>query len=239
MLDAEAPLSISERRAMLQSNVDAAGERGSTGNLTSDKKTQPKFGGASGDCCVVCKKSVYPLEKAVADERVYHKACIRCTQCNKQLSLGNYAAIQGMFFCKPHYKQTFALKGNYNDGFGIQKHEKALNYVPGGGPASLTAATTSTTNAVAAAAAAAPAVSAVQARKPSKDLTSASPLPSDACPMCNKAVYIVDKVALDGISMHKGCFRCAQCKIQLQIGKSHKVNGAYYCRTHYQDASKA
>jgi len=32
------------------------------------------------------------------------------------LKLGNYAALEGKFYCKPHFKQLFALKGNYNEG---------------------------------------------------------------------------------------------------------------------------
>jgi hypothetical protein len=33
------------------------------------------------------------------------------------LQLGNYAALNGVFYCKPHFKQLFAVKGNYSDGF--------------------------------------------------------------------------------------------------------------------------
>jgi hypothetical protein len=28
---------------------------------------------------------------------------------------------QGVYFCKPHFKQLFALKGNYSEGFGKNK----------------------------------------------------------------------------------------------------------------------
>ncbi|KAJ3388836.1 Xin actin-binding repeat-containing protein 2 [Lobulomyces angularis] len=72
---------------------------------------------AKKDVCIVCEKSVFQLEKAVADEKVYHKSCLRCGHCNKILSLGNYAALNGTMYCKPHFKQLFALKGNYSDGF--------------------------------------------------------------------------------------------------------------------------
>jgi len=37
------------------------------------------------------------------------------------LSLGNYASLDGRLYCKPHFKQLFALKGNYNEGFGKEK----------------------------------------------------------------------------------------------------------------------
>lgn len=38
--------------------------------------------------------------------------------------LGNYAALQGQFYCKPHFKQLFKKKGNYDEGFGRQQHKK-------------------------------------------------------------------------------------------------------------------
>jgi len=54
----------------------------------------------------------------------YHKSCFRCGECNKILSLGNYAALKGVYYCKPHFKQLFALKGNYDEGFGHEQHKK-------------------------------------------------------------------------------------------------------------------
>jgi hypothetical protein len=58
---------------------------------------------------------------AIADDLAYHKTCLRCFQCNKVLSLGNYAALQGQMYCKPHFKQLFLLKGNYSEGENDQK----------------------------------------------------------------------------------------------------------------------
>ena len=65
--------------------------------------------------CSVCEKTVYPLEKIEADGKKYHKTCFKCEQCKKTLSLGTYAALQGKFYCKPHFKQLFKLKGNYDE----------------------------------------------------------------------------------------------------------------------------
>jgi hypothetical protein len=46
-----------------------------------------------------------------------HKSCLRCGHCSKVLQLGNYASLNQVFYCKPHFKQLFAVKGNYTDGF--------------------------------------------------------------------------------------------------------------------------
>jgi hypothetical protein len=37
--------------------------------------------------------------------------------------LGNYTANDGQIYCKPHFLQLFALKGNYSAGFGLDDHK--------------------------------------------------------------------------------------------------------------------
>lgn len=39
-------------------------------------------------------------------------------------SLGSYAALEGEFYCKPHYQQLFKSKGNYDEGFGRRQHKE-------------------------------------------------------------------------------------------------------------------
>lgn len=60
----------------------------------------------------------------MADDRVFHKQCLRCTHCKSQLKLGNYASLDGQVFCKPHFKQLFKTKGNYSEGFGKLKPQQ-------------------------------------------------------------------------------------------------------------------
>ena len=36
--------------------------------------------------------------------------------------LGNFAALEGNFYCKPHLLSLFKEKGNYDEGFGREKH---------------------------------------------------------------------------------------------------------------------
>eukprot|EP01114_Cavostelium_apophysatum_P017929 TRINITY_DN542_c0_g1_i2.p3 TRINITY_DN542_c0_g1~~TRINITY_DN542_c0_g1_i2.p3 ORF type:complete len:122 (+),score=40.83 TRINITY_DN542_c0_g1_i2:963-1328(+) len=76
---------------------------------------------ASDPKCALCKKTVYVTERLATDTEVFHKKCFRCTHCNNVLKLGNYASLQGKYYCKPHFKQLFAQKGNYNEGFGEEK----------------------------------------------------------------------------------------------------------------------
>jgi hypothetical protein len=90
-----------------------------------------RTGGVQTDKCKVCGKAAYALEKLVADEVTYHKACFKCEQCKKALSVGGYAALQGKIFCKPHFKQLFKLKGNYDEGFGKEQHKKKWLQSPG------------------------------------------------------------------------------------------------------------
>lgn len=39
-------------------------------------------------------------------------------------SLGNYASLHGKIYCKPHFKQLFKSKGNYDEGFGHKQHKE-------------------------------------------------------------------------------------------------------------------
>lgn len=37
--------------------------------------------------------------------------------------LGNFTANNGHIYCKPHFLQLFAIKGNYSSGFGVNDHK--------------------------------------------------------------------------------------------------------------------
>uniref|UniRef100_A0A673HMV3 LIM zinc-binding domain-containing protein n=1 Tax=Sinocyclocheilus rhinocerous TaxID=307959 RepID=A0A673HMV3_9TELE len=76
--------------------------------------------------CVSCLKTVYPLEKLVANQQVYHKSCFRCAFCSTKLSLGTYASLHGDIYCKPHFSQLFKSKGNYDEGFGHRPHKEII-----------------------------------------------------------------------------------------------------------------
>ncbi|KAK1160347.1 LIM domain-containing protein 2-like [Acipenser oxyrinchus oxyrinchus] len=76
------------------------------------------------ELCASCEKTVYPMERLVADKNVFHSSCFCCNHCNTKLSLGSYAALHGQFYCKPHFQQLFKSKGNYDEGFGRKQHKE-------------------------------------------------------------------------------------------------------------------
>ncbi|XP_073682033.1 LIM domain and actin-binding protein 1 isoform X2 [Garra rufa] len=87
-------------------------------------KVARKFNMPTQERCVSCQKTVYPLEKLVANQQIYHKTCFRCAFCSTKLSLGTYASLHGNIYCKPHFSQLFKSKGNYDEGFGHRPHKE-------------------------------------------------------------------------------------------------------------------
>lgn len=68
--------------------------------------------------CMACDRVVYHMDQIKVENLIYHKACFRCKECGATLSVGSYASSYGNVFCKPHFKQLFASRGNYDEGFG-------------------------------------------------------------------------------------------------------------------------
>ena len=94
--------------------------------------------GNSSNTCAACGKTVYLVEKLVVDGDTYHKSCFKCSVCNGSISAGSYAKAHGVLYCKPHFKQKFKEKGNYDEGFGHEQRKRTFCGV--GGHASKTAA---------------------------------------------------------------------------------------------------
>ncbi|CAL1548436.1 unnamed protein product [Lymnaea stagnalis] len=80
--------------------------------------------------CGACEKTVYAMERLEMNKRVYHKACFRCTQCKAVLTPKTFAINNDVIFCTTHYKQLFATKGNYDEGFGRMQHKKRWSSNP-------------------------------------------------------------------------------------------------------------
>uniref|UniRef100_A0A914E1A6 LIM zinc-binding domain-containing protein n=1 Tax=Acrobeloides nanus TaxID=290746 RepID=A0A914E1A6_9BILA len=52
--------------------------------------------------CALCSKIVYPVERLVANKKLYHVNCFRCAKCNKKLTPISYNIHEGVLYCKPH-----------------------------------------------------------------------------------------------------------------------------------------
>ncbi|XP_006870114.1 PREDICTED: LIM domain and actin-binding protein 1 isoform X2 [Chrysochloris asiatica] len=90
---------------------------------SSPPKAAKKFQAPVRETCVECQKTVYPMERLLANQQVFHISCFRCSYCNNKLSLGTYASLHGRIYCKPHFNQLFKSKGNYDEGFGHRPHK--------------------------------------------------------------------------------------------------------------------
>ncbi|KEH18910.1 putative transcription factor interactor and regulator LIM family [Medicago truncatula] len=66
------------------------------------------------DKCATCSKTVYPLEKVTLEGEIYHKTCFRCAHAGCPLTHSNYAALDGVLYCRVHFAQLFMEKGNYS-----------------------------------------------------------------------------------------------------------------------------
>uniref|UniRef100_A0A8B9D148 LIM zinc-binding domain-containing protein n=1 Tax=Anser brachyrhynchus TaxID=132585 RepID=A0A8B9D148_9AVES len=99
----------------------------SANTSTMGQTQQKKLQFWENEICKLCQQRVYPMERLVADKQNFHKSCFRCHHCSSQLSLGNYASLHGQVYCKPHFKQLFKSKGNYDEGFGHKQHKELWN----------------------------------------------------------------------------------------------------------------
>lgn len=60
----------------------------------------------------------------------------------------------------------------------------------------------------------------------------------DCCVHCDKKVYFVEKLEIDGLLFHKACFRCATCNTKLTARTYAKASGNVYCKAHYDQHFK-
>ncbi|XP_052194252.1 LIM domain-containing protein PLIM2c-like [Diospyros lotus] len=72
-----------------------------------------------------------------------------------------------------------------------------------------------------------------QARGPSK-VSSMFSGTQDKCAACNKTVYPLEKVTMEGESYHKSCFKCAHGGCPLTHSSYAALDGVLYCKHHFQ-----
>ncbi|EXC16357.1 Pollen-specific protein SF3 [Morus notabilis] len=60
----------------------------------------------------------------------------------------------------------------------------------------------------------------------------------DKCKACNKTVYVVDMMSLEGVPYHKSCFKCSHCKGTLSMSSYSWMDGVLYCKPHFEQLFK-
>eukprot|EP00471_Norrisiella_sphaerica_P002421 CAMPEP_0184481862 /NCGR_PEP_ID=MMETSP0113_2-20130426/3450_1 /TAXON_ID=91329 /ORGANISM="Norrisiella sphaerica, Strain BC52" /LENGTH=598 /DNA_ID=CAMNT_0026861273 /DNA_START=489 /DNA_END=2282 /DNA_ORIENTATION=- len=63
-------------------------------------------------------------------------------------------------------------------------------------------------------------------KKPYLGLRNGTP----SCNMCSKSVYLMELIAWDGVSYHKNCFRCLECKNIVQPKGVAMMSGDLFCK---------
>uniref|UniRef100_A0AAZ1XQ43 LIM zinc-binding domain-containing protein n=1 Tax=Oreochromis aureus TaxID=47969 RepID=A0AAZ1XQ43_OREAU len=94
------------------------------GLLTPKKSClNPKVNEREGICLQLLSKQT-PCYQPVCRRQEARWTTPRKKNQSNDLSLGSFASLQGEFYCKPHFKQLFKSKGNYDEGFGREQHKQ-------------------------------------------------------------------------------------------------------------------
>uniref|UniRef100_A0A803NXK2 LIM zinc-binding domain-containing protein n=1 Tax=Cannabis sativa TaxID=3483 RepID=A0A803NXK2_CANSA len=60
----------------------------------------------------------------------------------------------------------------------------------------------------------------------------------DKCKACDRTVYVVDSMTLEGVFYHKACFKCSHCKGTLSMSSYSSMDGVLYCKPHFEQLFK-
>lgn len=84
--------------------------------------------GAGAPKCPRCNKVVYMAEEVLAVGKKFHKACFKCTTCNKALDSTKLVDKDNEIYCKSCYKRNFGPKGyGYGGGAGTLSMDGAIS----------------------------------------------------------------------------------------------------------------
>jgi len=155
---------------------------------------------------------------------------LKCSHCQKQLELGTYASNAGIYYCKPHFKQLFAAKGNYDEGFGRERK---------GTGSSMTAPTSFV-----------PKVE-EESKPQKKELNPETAekfknlgagTSTERCKSCGKSVYATERIVVEELKnqviFHKNCLRCSHCNIKLDLSTYGSSSGTIFCKVHLKQYGK-
>jgi cysteine/glycine-rich protein len=193
---------------------------------------------ATPEMCLSCGKRVYITERVFIDGKAYHTDCFKCTHCRQKLSLGSFAQLDNVPYCKTHLLELFKRNGRYD----FAKKESVV-------PQTVPTVSESPTLVIP------KKEQKVEPQVRSSVLTksqsfhptvvvstppkkSSFSIVREMCVVCNTAVYVNDKIAMDGKGYHQICLRCNQCKCRLTIGNYAQMDGTPFCKTHFTEVFK-
>lgn len=68
--------------------------------------------------------------QVTVESQSYHKSCFKCSHGGCAISPSNYAALEGILYCKHHFSQLFKEKGSYNHLLKSASMKRAVASVP-------------------------------------------------------------------------------------------------------------
>ncbi|KAG6939151.1 LIM domain containing 2 [Chelydra serpentina] len=87
------------------------------------------------EVCSSCLQPVSSMECVAANKVLLHRSCFCCKFCKRQLSLHNYTAFHGAFYCKVHYKQLAkAREGSEEEKTECKQQDQHLHAMLGSEP---------------------------------------------------------------------------------------------------------
>ena len=176
------------------------------------------------------------------DGSIFHKTCAKCEDCKCQITLSNFTKTGNTLLCKTHYFKKFSEQGTYLGGEKFAQKSRAGAYSPPPPPTTVTSvATPKPVEHIPIASASAssgvgqtdPPVSSGSVKDRMK-MFGSSTGNQTKCAGCSRIVYANDpQIVLDGITYHKECAKCSDCRCQITIQNFTKSGTTLYCKTHY------
>lgn len=70
------------------------------------------------------------MKQMTLEGECFHKTCFRCAHAGCPLTHSNYAALDGVLYCRVHFAQLFMEKGNYNHVLQAAAHRRTGSSTP-------------------------------------------------------------------------------------------------------------
>ncbi|TYI67787.1 hypothetical protein E1A91_D08G042600v1 [Gossypium mustelinum] len=155
------------------------------------------------DKCKACDKTVHVVDMLTLEGIPYHKTCFKCSHCKGNLVLRG---------------QVVALNSSMDGVLYCKPHFEQLFKESGNFSKNFLTAKPEKQN---------------EANKTSSKFSSMFCGTQDKCASCEKTVYPLEKLTMEGECFHKSCFKCAHGGCHLTHSSYAALNGVLYCKHHF------